>query len=178
MSKDDRIEIKGTTSFNIGALWKRTSVRRIIVGIASLASVVATGVAGYRIQGWTWGDAFYMVMITISTVGYGEVRPVKSSWERATTVYVILAGTFASAYAIAGFLQLVTEHEIRQLLGHQRVRKQIDSLSDHVLIAGFGRMGSLICEQLAAAGVSFVVIERESSKITEIEAQGVPLRLG
>ena len=178
MSKDDRIDIKGTATFNFGALWKRSSVRRIMVGFASLASVVATGVAGYRGQGWSWGDSWYMVVITISTVGFGEVQPVKSTGERITTVYVILAGMFASAYTIAGFLQLVTEQEIRQLLGHQRVRKQIDSLHDHVLIAGFGRMGSLICEQLASAGVSFVVIERDPIKLAEIERKGYLCVLG
>lgn len=172
MSEVDRIDIKGTTTINLDGLRRRSSVRRIAVGFASLTSVVAIGASAYRLQGWSWGDAWYMVIITVSTVGYGEVRPVASTWERVVTVFVILAGMFASAYTIAGFLQLVTEQEIRQLLGHQRVRKQIDSLHDHVLIAGFGRMGSLICEQLASAGVSFVVLERDPTKFAEIERKG------
>ena len=150
-------------------LQDRTPIRRIVWGFALVSVVVVYGVVGYIALGWKAFDALYMVVITISTVGYGEVAPTGSPWERVHTMVLIAAGMVAVAYVIAVFLQLVTEEEIRRLLGHQRVRRQVETLRDHVIVAGFGRMGSLICDELAAAGVPFLVIERDPDRLAEVD---------
>jgi voltage-gated potassium channel len=154
------------------SIWKRSSVKRILGGFIALGTVIAFGVLGYVLLGWNAFDALYMVVITVSGVGFGEVRPMVSTWTRIHTMFVISFGLLAVAYTIAGFVQFITEGEIQKLLGHTRVRKHIETLTDHVIIAGFGRMGSLICEELAAAGQSFVLIERSPERASEFERRG------
>jgi len=153
--------------------WQRRSVRRMVGGIVGVFLVIIFGVVGYVAQGWTLFDAFYMVVITMSTVGYGEVHPVITSAMRAHTMMVIGLGSVAVAYMLAGFVQFLAEGEIQTLLGHQRMRRQIDQLSEHTIVAGFGRVGMLVAEDLRAAGLPLVVIEPLDERIAEIERHGL-----
>ncbi len=155
------------------SFWNRRSVRRILSGIGALMFVVGFGVTGYVLIGWKAFDALYMVVITVSTVGYGEVHPLTSNAERGFTMLIIAMGYMAVAYTIAGVLQFITEGEIQLLLGHQRVRRQIEDMKDHTIVAGFGRMGTLLCAELKAANEPFVLIERATGPLAEIERQGI-----
>src|SRR3954451_5816155 len=94
--------------------WGRSSVRRIAVGFAGVLLVTTYGVLGYVAQGWSPFDALFMVVITISGVGFGEVRPLGSTGERVHTMMVIATGMVAVAYTLAGFLQFLTEGEIQR----------------------------------------------------------------
>ena len=152
--------------------WRRRSVRRMLAGLGSVAAVIAFGVIGYVANGWTASDALFMVVITISGVGYGEVHPLTSAPLRIHTMLVIVFGVAAMAYTLARFVQFVTEGEIRRLLGLQRVRHQIDSLRGHTIVVGCGRMGELVCEELHARELPFVVIERNPDVIAEVERHG------
>jgi voltage-gated potassium channel len=131
--------------------------------------VVALGVVGYVLQGWSVFDALYMVVITISTVGYGEVHPIVTPIARLHTMAIIFAGSIAVAFSVAGFVQFLAEGEIRQLLGHQRMRRQIEDIKDHAIVAGFGRVGTLVAEELTAAEFPLVIIERSLAKVPDIE---------
>jgi voltage-gated potassium channel len=135
-------------------------------------------VLGYVAFGWKPFDALFMVIITVSGVGYGEVLPLNSPWLRLHTMLVIVFGLFAVAYTVAGFVQFVAEGEIQQLLGHKRVRRQIETLTNHTIIAGFGRMGALLCADLEAAGEPFVLIENSTARSPEIERRGILYVLG
>jgi voltage-gated potassium channel len=152
--------------------WSRRSVRGLIQGVTAESVVVLWGVVGYMLLGWTLSDAFYMVVITISGVGFGEVRPLRSTSERLHTILVITFGMVAVGYTLARFIQFLTEAEIQNLVGHRRMRRQIETLSGHTVVAGFGRVGALVCDELAEAELPFVVIELSSDKIPEIEAKG------
>jgi voltage-gated potassium channel len=154
------------------SFWRRSSVRRLVIGFATVLAVVVLGTLGYIMLGWTPLDALFMVVITISGVGFGEVRPMGSTAERVHTMLIIALGMIAVAYTVAGFVQFLTEGEILRLLGHQRMRRQIEEMSGHTVVAGFGRVGSLVCDDLAAAEVPFVVIERSPEKVGEIEGRG------
>jgi voltage-gated potassium channel len=110
-----------------------------------------------------------MVWITISGVGFGEVRPMGSSAERIHTMLIIALGMIAVGFTIASFVQFLTEGEIQRLVGHQRMRRQIELLKDHTVVAGFGRVGTLVCEELAVAELPFVVIELAPQRLAEIE---------
>src|SRR4051812_2564449 len=152
--------------------WQRGSVRRITVGFMAVFAVIGLGVVGYVSLGWSPFDALFMVVITISGVGFGEVRPMGTTAERVHTMLVIFLGMTAVAYTLAGFIQFLTEGEIQRLLGHQRMRRQIETLSGHTIVAGFGRVGSLVCDELTAAEIPFVVIDRAPERVAEIERQG------
>src|SRR5262245_20847445 len=148
------------------------ALRRVLYGLLANLTVCTFGVVGYVAQGWSVPDALFMVAITISTVGYGEVRPLDTVALRVHTMLLLLFGTVTLTYTVASVLQFVTEGEIARILGHQRVKRQIDSLSGHMIVAGLGRMGLLTCAELAEAGVPFVVIERTGERLADLEARG------
>lgn len=154
------------------SFWRRGSVRRMIAGLSALVSVITFGIIGYLMMGWSFSDALYMVVITVSGVGFSEVRPVIGLIERTHTILLITFGIVSVAYMVAGFLQFVTEGEIRKVLGHQRVRRQIETLKDHTIVAGFGRMGTLVSEELSAGGMPFVVVESSPERSADIEKLG------
>lgn len=152
--------------------WRRSSVRRILLGHVAVGLVVGFGVLGYVILGWDWFDALFMVWITISGVGYGEVRHMGTTAERVHSMLIIMFGMVAVAYTLAGFIQFLTEGEIKRLLGLQRMRRQIELLNDHIIVAGYGRVGQLVCDELRAADVPIVVIELSPEIGREIEENG------
>ncbi len=151
---------------------RRTAMRRILWGVAFLGCVIVFGTAGYMMLGWEFGDAFYMVMITVSTVGFTEVHEINTGWLRLHTILLILFGYFALGYTLTGVLAFITEEELQRLLGHQRVKRQIEALRGHTIVAGMGRMGTLVCQELEAAGQPFVLIDRSAEKVPEVERRG------
>lgn len=156
----------------IPSFWQRSSVRRILSGFALLGAVSALGTAGYVALGWRPFDALFMVVITVSGVGFGEVLPLDTVWLRVHTMLLIVLGIFSVSFTVAGFVQFIAEGEIQRILGHQRLRHQIDLLSGHTIVAGFGRMGSLLCAGLSAVDEQFVLIEKEPTRIADVEAHG------
>ena len=164
----------GPTGSHVDQLsfWERRSIVGILQGLAAGTVVVTLGVTSYVLLGWTVFDAFYMVVITISGVGFGEVRPLRSSAERVLTMLIITFGMVTVGYTLARFIQFLTEAEIQNLVGHHRMRRQIEQLSGHTVVAGYGRVGALVCDELADAGLPFVVIELGVEKVPEIEAKG------
>ena len=112
------------------------------------------------VEGWGWFDALYMTVITITTVGFFEVRPLGPAG-RVFTMALALGGVFLAFYAAAEFIRAVVTGEIRTVLGRQRMESRLEKLSGHLVICGFGRMGRLVAEEFAAAGLDFVVIDRE-----------------
>lgn len=146
--------------------------QRIQAGIGVLLGVCLLAVAGYMAVGWNPMDALYFVVITIFGVGYGEVRPITSPELRAFTILVIVSGSAASIYTMGGFIQMVTQGEIKRALGARRITMGIDKLSGHTIICGYGRIGRILTRELHAAGNQFVVIDIELEKIQEAEAAG------
>src|SRR4051812_22402425 len=154
------------------SFWNRGPVRRIALGFGALGVVMLYGIAGYMAMGWTFMDAFYQVFITISAVGLTEVHPLVTTPLRLHTMLVIALGLFSVAFTLGGFLSLLTEGEFQKYLGHQRMMRQIETLSGHTIVAGFGRVGALVCDGLAGSGKPFVIIEQEQGRVTEPEARG------
>lgn len=137
----------------------RSSIRKMVVGAATFALVCVVAVVGYVAAGWSVGDAVYMVVISIFGVGYGEVNPVSTPALRVLTMGVIVVGYGAVIYAVGGFIQLVVDGELNRALGARRMTREIDRLEGHAIICGFGRMGTTLARELAAAGRPFVAID-------------------
>lgn len=154
------------------------SLRRVLVGVAAEGLVVILGVFGYVALGWNAFDALYMVVITISGVGYGEVHPLTTTLERVHTIAVITLGMIAVGYTLARFIQFLTEGEIQNLVGRRRMHHQIGQLNGHTIVAGYGRMGELVCDELAQAELPFLVIELDTAEVPGIEQKGFLYVLG
>jgi len=113
-------------------------------------------------------DAFYMTIITISSVGFSEVKPL-SQVGRIITIIVIVSGISVLTYTLGQVARIFVEGELRRILGRRKLEKQISKLNDHYIICGNGRIGTIICRELSDENISFVVIEQDSEKIKQLE---------
>jgi len=127
--------------------------------------VLAFGVLGYRyISDYSWIDALYMTIITVTTVGFSEVRPMGPEGKMFTVV-LIVTSVFIGGYALSVVTEYILGKNSLQILKKKRVKKAIDSLSNHVVVCGFGRNGMQASERLKAYGRPFVIIERDKEVI-------------
>lgn len=137
-----------------------------------IAVVVVVGVLGYRfLEGYSWLDAFYMVAITLSTVGYREVQPLTPTGQ-IFTIVLLAGGVGAVFYTAVTIVEKVVEGEFQQFFGKRRMQKKIDALSAHYLVCGFGRIGEVVCRELASKPVPFVILEQQDERLREAEANG------
>jgi len=124
-----------------------------------------TGVVGYRyLSDLSWIDAIYMTVITVTTVGFTEVGPM-STEAKVFTVFLIIASVFIFAYAISVITEYILSRNSLELLKKKKVKNKISSLSNHVIICGFGRNGNQAAERLKAYKRPFVVVERDKEII-------------
>ncbi len=145
---------------------------------AAILAIVLLGVAGYTIlEGWPLGDSLYMVIITLSTVGFREVRPLSPAGQY-LTIFLILTGVATFAYAAASFARLAIEGELRRLVGRRRMDKEIARLEGHFIICGFGRVGRAVARNLRAEGSSIVVIDAGSDAVEQLRLADVPFVQG
>jgi voltage-gated potassium channel len=153
-------------------------VRRFVAAIAGLVIITIGGTAGYTvIERMPLLDALYMTVITISTVGYEEVKPLNEAG-RIFTMGLIVTGVGIALYLFAAVTQIVVEGELREFLGRARMIRRIGELYDHVIICGFGRMGRVVAEEIAHGAVAMVVVERDAAREPELIAAGVMYVIG
>ena len=126
--------------------------------------VLFAGTLGYHlVEGWSFGDSLYMVIITLGTVGYGEVHPLSSAG-RVFTMFLIVAGVGLVTYAVGTIARMIVEGEIQAAFGRRRAMSKVRRLKDHWVICGYGRIGSLVAREFARRPLSFVVVERDETK--------------
>jgi voltage-gated potassium channel len=128
--------------------------------------------------GWSALDAIYMVVITTFGVGYGEVRPIDTPALKIFTILVIIGGTSSTIYIVGGFLQMITEGEINQVLGKRRMTRSLETIKNHVIICGFGRMGQILARKMIDAEIGFVVIDHSTERVEKAETLGYLVCLG
>lgn len=135
------------------------------MAILLLSSIVAAGVLGYRfLEGYTWLEAVYMTTLTLSTVGFREVRPLGPTGQLFTIMLLVggLGVVFYTAVAVTG---KIVEGEFQQFFGRKRMEKRIASLAGHYIVCGFGRIGEVVCRELSSKPVPFVIIEQEQERV-------------
>jgi voltage-gated potassium channel len=133
-----------------------------------LAGILMFGTLGYfLIEGMTIFDSFYMTIITISTVGFAEISP-PTPLGRALTVVIIIAGISFGTYTIGTIVRIFVEGELINYFGRRKVQKQIADMKDHFIICGYGRIGRIICDELAADDFDFVVIEQDPDAVQSV----------
>ena len=127
------------------------------------------GILGYMwIEDFRFSDAFYMVMITISTVGYTEVQPLTEPGRLFTSVY-ILANIGVFAYSLSVFTYYVIQGEIFKTMHSNLINKKIEGLNNHIIICGFGRYGREMANHFYDQNLPFVIIDHDAEKIAEIQ---------
>ena len=137
-----------------------THGRRLAGALVALVVVLAAGTLGYVLLGFGLLDALYQTVTTVSTVGFREVEP----FDRAAQVFtrvLLLVGAGAVLYAFSVLVETLLEGRLNELLGRRRMEQTIASMSGHVIICGWGRVGRAIGTELAEAGRPIVVIDAE-----------------
>lgn len=151
------------------------SVRRLIAAFAVFAMLVAVGTAGYFILGhgrWRLDDCAYMTVITVSTVGFFELRQMgEVPGARAFTVSLIVSGIGVLAYTQSNLTALLVEGAIGQALRRRRMEREISRLSGHIVVAGAGGTGKHVVEELFATQTPFVVIDRSDHVLHELSTE-------
>lgn len=134
-----------------------------------MVSVLLFGILGYRyVSDYSWIDAFYMTIITITTVGFSEVRPMDIEG-KIFTVILIVSSVFIFAFGLSVITEYILSRNSLQILKKKKVRNTIKNLKDHVIVCGFGRNGMQAGERLKAYNRPFVVIERNKEIIEKYE---------
>ncbi len=134
--------------------------------------VVVMATAGYMEAGWNIQDSLYMVTLTVFTVGYGEVHPIDTPYLHALTMATMVFGCTGVIFFTGALVQFFTLSPLQQLLGVRRVQTEVDKLSDHVIICGFGRIGVALAKALKDGGSHFVVLEQNERRVTEARDAG------
>lgn len=151
---------------------------RLRIAALFLVVVVIAGVLGYHFfEEYTWLEALYMTVIALSTVGFREVRPL-SSVGMIFTIGLLIGGLGVVFYTAVTITAKVVEGEFQEFFGRKRMEKRIGALTDHYLVCGCGRIGEVICRELASKPVPFVVIEQDEERIRKVEEAGYLLLRG
>lgn len=137
----------------------------VVVLVGGLVLILTGGTIGFMlIDHYPAFDAFYMTLITISTVGYEELHPL-SVRGRIFNSFLIFFGVTMMLLAVGGMTQVIIELELTQYFGKRRTRKMIDNLCDHIIVCGFGRVGRGAAHELKRAEVPFLVIDKDEDRV-------------
>ena len=149
----------------------RAGLRKGIIGIGI---VMFAGVVGYRlIEGWNWSDCFYMTIITVSTVGFGEVHEL-SGLGRILTTLLIFFGVGLMAYCLTRLVEFLFQRSLTNVLGRRTMMKRIARMKQHTIVCGYGRTGSRVVAELQSANKAFVVIEQSEEIAKRLGEQNIP----
>ena len=140
--------------------------------IVWMAIVFMVSTIGYAMAGWPLGDAAYMVLTTVYSVGYGEVRPVDTAFLRLWTIMTIVLGCTGMIVLTGALIQVFNLYQFRRFLGLYRMQNEIERLDTHAIICGYGRIGVQLAKALSEARHPFVIIEREAAKAEEARTAG------
>jgi voltage-gated potassium channel len=153
-------------------------IRHVIIALLLFAFLLALGTTGYvLIEGWGPMDGLYMTVITLATVGYGEVHEISQSG-RVFTVILILLGVGFFLYVFGNLAQFLVEGRIRVILGRRKLDKHIKQVKDHYIVCGYGRIGRVLSRFLVQRHMNVVVIEQDENRISVIDEDGMLYIMG
>ncbi len=139
--------------------------KRVFFIVLILFFIFAIGVTGYRIiEKWNFTDAFFMTVITLATVGYGETHPL-SETGRVFTIFLIMGGIGLFSYSLATLGAIIAEGEILKLIRRRKMENRIKALNGHYIVCGAGDIGIHVIEELIKTKRQFVVIDPEGTNV-------------
>lgn len=142
------------------------------------AFLIGFGTVGYRyLEGWSWFYSFYVAVITLSSIGYGEKNPLSNAG-RVFTMVLALGGIFTVAVAATELLSTIITGELRDFWWTWRMGKRIGALEQHVIVCGYGHLGQHVCADLLGGGAPVVVIDRQDTGLGTARDAGALLLIG
>ncbi len=148
-------------------------MKKILLGLAAFILIIALGVLGYMVlERFSFLDALYMTVITITTVGYREVAPLDPAG-KIFTITLIIIGVWFVLYVFGKFTETVVEGGLRKALGKINMDKKLANITDHYIVCGYGRIGKIICDSFSKAGCGFVVIDKNPERLAQIVHDGI-----
>jgi voltage-gated potassium channel len=155
-----------------GGAHRQSLKRRLALSLLAFPALVAAGTIGYMtIEGWSLSDALFMSATTITTVGFGEVRPL-SEQGRLFTIGLLIVGLAAIWYALSVLVGIALDGELGIRWEERRMERQVNRVEDHQIVAGFGRVGRQTAQALRSMGHEVVVIDLDQAALDEAAVDG------
>lgn len=163
--------IHARSAFRKSARWLRTNIpRRLWAAVLIPAMLLGIGTVGYRwIEGdeWSYFDGFYMTAITLTTIGYGETHELKTAG-RVFTIVLAYSGIFTLAYFASELVRAVVTGELKQTIGRKWVDEKLETLTGHLIVCGYGRMGKIVCAELDRQKKWFVLLDKSPELLKDL----------
>lgn len=151
----------------LGTLWS------VVLGLVYMVLIFSVGISWYMlVEDWDLASSFYMVVITLSTVGFMEVHQLTTEG-RIFTAFMIMAGVGGFVFIAGAFAQLIIEGRLQILWGKRKMQKEISKLKGHYIVCGYGRIGSIVVQEIMHEGHPVVVVEQDPELIDKMEQEGV-----
>ena len=146
---------------------------QFILGLAIMCVVFVSGLCVFMfIEGWRFVDSFYMMVITLSTVGFGEIQPL-SDRARLLTSAIIILGVGNFAYIVGSFSRMLVDGHLHNRMWRRKVQRRIDKLDNHYIICGYGRIGSVVVQEILKVSPNVVVVEHAPELIELLKRDGI-----
>lgn len=144
-------------------------LRRITIALSALVAVTVVGTIGYLVLGFTFLEALYQTVTTVSTVGFREVRPLTTAG-LIFTILLVVVGVGTVLYSLSVILEAVIEGHLRNHLERRHMDKRIAALRGHVIICGYGRVGRSAADHLAASGCDVLVVDNDPARLERLDS--------
>ena len=153
-------------------------LKRFIPSAGVLIIIIIVGILGYtQLEGWSVLDSVYMLVITLFTVGFGEVHQLSAAG-KVLTMFIIVSGVGAALYGVGQIGEMIVEGQIFGYRRKKRMEKKIKEIKDHYIICGFGRVGHKVAEEFEADDTPYVVIDLKPETAHELDSKGIPYLIG
>src|SRR3972149_5530456 len=149
-----------------------TLPEKFVLAFLVLFFMILTGTIGFHyFEGWDFMESLYATVVTLATVGYGDFVP-KSRGGMLFAIFIIISGVSTMLYTLGLITETMLEGRLRIIMGRGRMEKMIKKMHNHYIICGRGRIGHLICKELAEEKVDFICIDNDPEVIQKIEEEG------
>src|SRR5262245_1483842 len=154
---------------------------RLLLPLSVVVSVIIVGTLGYyalwRARGGTWMDALFMTVTTITTIGYGEIKPLDTVG-RLFTMVLAIAGIGSLFYTLGVFMEYLVTTRLADPGGRRRMERRIEALRQHIVVAGLGRVGRQAAHELFEARTPFLIVDPNPAAVRHAEERGYLLLEG
>ncbi|HWR03339.1 MAG TPA: NAD-binding protein [Humidesulfovibrio sp.] len=146
---------------------------QFVLGLCIMLVIFVAGMCMFMfVEGWNAIDSFYMMVITLSTVGFGEIQPL-SDRARLLTSAIIILGVGNFAYIVGSFSRMLVDGHLHNLLWRRKVQRRIDKLENHYIVCGYGRIGGVVVQEILKVSSDVVVIEHDPALVEQLKRDGI-----